>query len=396
VPVWHEATKDWVREGRLVVLGVVQEQHAERARLFAQWQGLDWPILHDPINLMQSTAVPIFVAIDEGGTIRSVGPDLATFERDFLDQAWMGRQTNRLAPPGRPDIEKLKQQAEQEGSSLSWRGVGDALSLWSAAVSDAVAAYSRAVDLDPDDADARFRLGVSFRMRYESESRRPGDFRAAVQAWGEALERRPNQYIWRRRIQQYGPRLDKPYPFYDWVDEARQAVLARGEEPIELPVPPSGAEVAAPATEFERETEDQRSPDASGRIVRDPGPLVHAEVVTVPGRVRPGETARIHISFHPDERRRVHWNNESEPLRLWLDAPEGWQLSRRLLTAPLGAAPETREVRRLEFEIQVPSDASGSMTLSAYALYYVCEDAGGTCLFLRQDIPVRIEVASDG
>lgn len=68
---------------------------------------------------------------------------------------------------------------------------------------------------------------------------------------GKALDLVP--YIFRRRIQQYGPRLDKPYPFYDWVSEARAAVLARGETPVEPRVEPGGAELAAP---LERMAED--------------------------------------------------------------------------------------------------------------------------------------------
>ncbi|HVL13287.1 MAG TPA: hypothetical protein VM529_12035 [Gemmata sp.] len=57
-------------DGKLVVLGVTQEQHSERCRLFAQWKGFDWPILHDPINVLGSSAVPIVLALDEHGIVR--------------------------------------------------------------------------------------------------------------------------------------------------------------------------------------------------------------------------------------------------------------------------------------------------------------------------------------
>ena len=43
-------------------------------------------------------------------------------------------------------------------------------------------------------------------------------------------------------MQQYGPRLDKPYPFYDWVETAREEIRARGETPSPLRVEPAGAE----------------------------------------------------------------------------------------------------------------------------------------------------------
>ena len=95
VPVWHEATREWVKLGRLVLLGVTQEQHADRCRLFAQWQRFDWPILHDPINLLEAPAVPIVVAVDEYGIVRAVRPRPETFATEFLDKTFADN-----APPG--------------------------------------------------------------------------------------------------------------------------------------------------------------------------------------------------------------------------------------------------------------------------------------------------------
>ena len=77
-----------VREGKLVLLGVIQEQHPARCRLFAQWQGFDWPILHDPINLLRLNGVPVILAIDEHGVVRSVRPKMDTFEEDFIEKSF--------------------------------------------------------------------------------------------------------------------------------------------------------------------------------------------------------------------------------------------------------------------------------------------------------------------
>ena len=96
---------------------------------------------------------------------------------------------------------------------------------------------------------ARFRLGVAYRMRHDSGRARSGDFQRAVDAWTGALSRRQKQYIWRRRIQQYGPLLDKPYPFYPWVTEARQSIQRRDEHPITLRTGLSGAELLDPRSE---------------------------------------------------------------------------------------------------------------------------------------------------
>ena len=64
----------------------------------------------------------------------------------------------------------------------------------------------------------------------------------AVDFWSMALQEDPNQYIYRRRIQQYGARLGKPYPFYDWVESAQAEIRERGETPVDLTVPLTGAD----------------------------------------------------------------------------------------------------------------------------------------------------------
>ncbi len=211
----------------------------------------------------------------------------------------------------------------------------------------------------------------------------------------KALDLDPNQYIFRRRIQQYGPRLDKPYPFYDWVPEARQALLARGETPIELRVEPGGAEFAAPLEKLvvDGGTADERvEPDPEGRIYRDEKPLIRAETVVVPNVVASGEAARVHVVLRPDENVKAHWNNEVSDLVFWVTPPEGWRVDDRLHRVTVPPEPVSQELRRIEFEIQTPAGFSGSTTIPAYALYYVCEDVDGTCLYRRKDIEATIEV----
>ena len=43
--------------------------------------------------------------------------------------------------------------------------------------------------------------------------------------------------------------------------------------------------------------------------------------------------------------------------------------------------------------MKAPATAEGKTRLAAYALYNTCEQAGGRCLFLRQDLTVELEVA---
>lgn len=377
-----------------MVLGVTQEQHPDRCRLFAQWKQFDWPILHDPINVFQSQAVPIVVAIDEHGIVRDVRPRPDSFERGFLNKVFEDDSQRKVSPivERQKDLTLLERAARSKGDAQIWRNYGDALVLWGgpSRVDDAIAAYTQTVKLNPADADSLFRLGVCYRTRHESPSRRVGDFQTAVDFWGNALALDPNQYIWRRRIQQYGPRLDKPYPFYDWVQRAAADIKTRGETPVVLSAQPYGAEIARPLRRFTVEDASRSSPDPHGRINRDAKGLIQTEVTVVTTTGTAGRIWRIHVTFVPNRRRKVHWNNESAPLRLWVEAPKGWEISRQLLLAPQGKKPETNEIRRLDFEVKAPDTATGRTRLNAYALYYVCEDVGGTCLFLRQDMKVDI------
>jgi hypothetical protein len=208
----------------------------------------------------------------------------------------------------------------------------------------------------------------------------------------KARSLRPNQYIWRRRVEQYGPRQTKPYPFYDWVQTAGREIRARGDIPVNVSVPPTGSEIAGPAREWDAESHDGKAPDPQGRIARDTQGLVLAEATTVPTSVKPGEVVRVHLTLRPNDTLHAHWNNEAEQLKVWIDLPPGWQASSQLLVAPQPDQPESSEPRRLEFEIRTAPDARGATNLTAYALCYICEEATGTCTFLRHDIPLTVAV----
>lgn len=347
---------------------------------------------------MRTKGVPIVVAVDEHGIVRDTRPKPEDLERSFLDRTFEAPKAAKAQPakPSLPDVEELRRRAEAANSAERWRALGDALALWHAPerIDEAIDAYSRAAKIDPKDGATLFRLGVCHSLRSESDRRRAGDFQKAVDLWSEALATDPNQYIWRRRIQQYGPRLDKPYPFYDWIVEATEAIKARGQTPVPLRVPPSGSETAQPIRQFAAASGQDTSPDPKGRIRRDEKRYVETEVSVVPSRIRPGDSARVHVEFRPNKILKAHWNNDAEPLRLWLDLPQGWQASRRLLAAPQPKPSQSDETRRIDFDVRPPRAAKpGPVRLPAYALYYVCEDVQGACWMLRRDLEVEIAVS---
>ena len=372
------------------MLGLIQEQHPDRCRLFMQWKGMDWPVMVDSLDLIQIGVVPLTLGIDEHGIIRHVGlrPNQASsIEETFLEVDYPAPESAR--PKTAVDL-------ENPTTADDWRRAGDAHYLSGPSeLNDALAAYQTAIELDPTDGWSHFRKAVALRARYDSPGRRPVDFHQASLSWGRALDIDPNNYIWRRRLQQYGPRLAKPYPFYDWVARARTEIAARGESPLPLRVEPSDSEIARPARSFEVTDAKERSPDRAGRIHRDEGPLVGIEWAAVPPRIAPGEALRVHLSFRPDADRKAHWNNEVDELALWIEPPPGWRAQRRLLHHPLPDEPLSTEVRTLEVELIAPPSGDGTVEeipMSAYALYYVCEDVTGTCLYRRQDVELSLQL----
>lgn len=399
VPGWHAATEELRRDGRLVMAGIVQEQHPDRARLFMQWKQMEWPLGFDPLNLLEVPYVPITLGIDEHGVIRKifsfgVASDL---ESEFLDVTHEDPEdASQLHPPlAKPDIDEEDPAPE---SAAGWRARGDGQVLLGLSnpehLDHAIDAYARALEIEPDHGYTLFRLGVAHRLRYDSDRMRAGDFGAAAQSWIAALDTDPNNYIWRRRLQQYGPRLDKPYPFYDWVVQARVEIEARGETPVPLAVEPRGSEFAAPVNRFEVAEKSGSSPDPEGKVHRDEG-FVAVETTAIPPDLTPGTLARVHAVFRPAAMRDAHWNNEVGELVLWIEPPPGWHVDRRQLTVPNPPEPASTEPRVLEFEIRCADDAEpGPVAIPAYAVYYVCEGVNGTCLYRRQDFEIELSVES--
>jgi len=396
VPVWHEATKELLKQGKVQVVGILEEQHPDRAQLFMQWKQMDWPLMVDSLNLLDMPAVPVTLGIDEYGIIRLVNPprkDADKLEEIFLSKTYEKPSGVSEKRPAAPDLARMKAAAASGSAAL--RAYGNALFIWGgpARLPEAIEVYQRSLKLEPADGATHFHLGVAYRKRYDSDGRQPGDFQHAVDEWKAALDTDPNQYIWRRRIQQYGPRLDKPYSFYDWVITARNDIEKRGEKPVALDVEPGGAEFAQPSNGPDAAPAEHEAPDPKGRISRDQGKLIRVDAAVVPPTKATGSTARVHVEFRPNVAIKAHWNNEAGPLAVWVEPPAGWQTNGRYFSVPNPAEPTSVEPRRLEFELKPPDGvASGAFSVPAYALYYVCEDVDGVCLYRRQDIQLTVRL----
>ena len=387
MPGWQAAVEPFVKAGKLVAIGIMQDQHADRCRLYRQYRQITWPLYIDAINIRDHSGVPIPVGIDESGIVRLTGrvsrDAVKAFVENDYPKARIPAGTNVTR---KPDPKRVRHPRER----------GDAIFLYDEkedAMDRAIQAYRQAIKAGPKDSKAHFRLGVAYRRRYDSPRRKPDDAQKAVDSWGNALSLRPNWYIWRRRIQQYGPRLDKPYNFFFWVVEARKAILARGEKPVELVAEPMGSEIAPPSRGSNAKSPTLPDPDPKAKITADRGRYVGIETAVTPALVRPGHSVRVRVTFRLSETTRPWWNNESDPLTLTVRLPKGITLAEGTFTYPAPPKDETQELRVLEFEAAVDASVKpGTVIIPGYAAYGVCEDVSGVCMYRRQDLKIAVRV----
>ena len=138
VPGWHDATLQLQADGRFQMLGIIQEQHPDRARLFMQWKQMGWPILVDSLNLLDTTVVPQTLAIDEYGVIQLINPDEDLIEEEFLTQTYAAP----AAPADPPEATTLPRPTRR-ASATEWRDYANQQFRWGsvAGLSDVIEAY---------------------------------------------------------------------------------------------------------------------------------------------------------------------------------------------------------------------------------------------------------------
>lgn len=349
-----------------MVAGIAPEQHGDRMRLFLQWKGMeDMPVLLDSYNVLQLRAVPITILVDEAGVIVARNPNEKRLEEFLAEPAAKVGSAPRAPRPrhrGPKDLSDLPLATREQS-----------------------------------DGETEFHWGVAYRKAYDlaGDKARPEHFSNAVSYWRWALLRDPSNYIWRRRLQQYGPRLDKPYPFYDWVATARKELVARGAKPHPLVCEPTGAEIAHPK-KADLPDEQIQHPDPTGKLFHDNRELFTYRATLVPHTMDPTKAARVFVSLTPDEFSKAKWNDEGGLSSVWIKVPKGWEVSRTsaLLKPPEGAEEDKIEVlsRHVEFDLRRsgPAPAEPPKTFTLEFFTQVCHGKEGLCQFVRRDVRVEL------
>src|SRR6516164_8377644 len=115
--------------GKVLMAGIIEEQHPDRARLFMQWKQMKWPLLADSLDRLGVSAVPITLAIDEYGVIRLVNPKSEEIEEKYLSRTFEKPVNLSTAVNMIPNLDALKQ-ATRQGTASSWESYANALEEW--------------------------------------------------------------------------------------------------------------------------------------------------------------------------------------------------------------------------------------------------------------------------
>lgn len=343
---------------------MVLEQHPDRALLFLRWQGIEWPVWSDPMDLLDLAVVPRSFLLDAEGSVVAVDPRPDEVRAYVVAVAGGGAAVaaDASAPVAiaQPELAFLAGRHDEALRGLLLR-----------------VASSR------DGGRTRFRLGVTRMALAERDDAPAGLFAAALDDWRRALDENPSQYVWRRRVQQYGPLLDKPYPFYDWVEQARAELRARGVAPPPLRVEPAGAELAAPRRDAGAASVSEE-PDPGRRMPAAPPGVLSVEPAVVESTQHPG-LFRVHLRLRLGAG--AEWNDEADPSIAWLRAPAGWELvdgSLAVLSGGGSGAP-----RRFEFELRRTGEGD-PVEAGGYALVELCTAPDGLCARWRLDFRVPL------
>lgn len=382
MPGWHGKTKQAVAEGQLVVAGIAPEQHGDRMALFLQWKGMsEMSVMLDSYNVLGLKVVPITLLIDEAGIIRGRNPsaqELAQFLQEPAAEVGSAPPAPRLTS-GDP-IAARSSGAPDRHVLLALDEILEDANTESAA-----------------EALAHFQLGVAYRKRYDSDKAIPSDFNEAVRNWQAALTIDPSNYIWRRRLQQYGPRLDKPYPFYNWISQAREEITARGDTPHPLVAEPSGAELATPTKGVPPGPPAPRPPhpDPNNKLPHDTDGLFEHNIVTVTHTGKTPSAMRIFVesSLTQDG---AKWNDEAGLSTVRITPPTNWIAEPTVVSFLPRKGASLEAPRVIEFELRRskpidPFEDKPPFDTSFQFFLHVCHGRTAVCEYLRSNLTIDLE-----
>ena len=344
---------------------------------------MDWPVYIDSFNLLEVEAVPMTFLVNPKGVITKVSPSKKNLD-SILKNA-----TNAINPTTSDDLEPYW------STLLKKRSFNLFCNL--ASERNFVELFKSIKMLKKSDYKMRhehleFMTGVAYKMRSESPFRKLDDFSKAIDHWETALELRPNQYIWRRRIQQYGPILGKPYPFYDWVEIALKELKEKGEVPFNENFVLTESEQSILTPTQTSNKKNYKIPDPFNKLKRGNMQFVNTRVLTIPSHPKTGRPFRVFVQLDLKQPDSVQWNNEGAASHLYFEKSNFNKTSIHRFWTGTKEKEYSTEQRIIDFELNYPRSGiiGGKKLPAGYIVVNLCDRLTGACFTRRIDFSIPI------
>jgi hypothetical protein len=141
--------------------------------------------------------------------------------------------------------------------------------------------------------------------------------------------------------------------------------------------------LAKPSKKF-KAAQTAENPDPDAKIFIDEDQLVSIQAAAVPSSVAAGEPVRVHLNFQLNKGK---WNNEAEPLKVWINDSSSGKPESQLLIHKADLAQSSGKY--LDFEFATDKETKDG-EISGYALYHTCDDEG-VCYYFRQDFTIPVK-----
>jgi len=379
VETWHMRTRPLVEAGKLTVIGVAHDFHAERAELFRRWKKIDWPIGHDQVNVSGVTSLPQVVAVGADGRVAAV--DDKGVEA-FLTQVEAAPKPDTARPEPEavelPDPRHVRRDAGEERTVRSQKALAAALIFAGAPgqLNEAIQVMQAAVK-SPKECDAmtHFILGAAHRIRFESEGRQDSDFLDWLREWRTAAGMAPDDAFLRSQANVFigdagiGPGKE------DWTAAAARELRKRGGKPVQGltfcfdPVAIPGDVAGLPSIAGEDAAKAVRVEHA---LIVPKGTTDGSVFIVIAAWPRTGMTwadGPAGVTFDPLTGSKVTMPERPTPFS-WVSGPTGPRMAIVRLTVPKVVVSTTLPVR-VYYSVAAEGAAQGKALKQAVAVKYV-------------------------
>lgn len=375
---WKAESKRTNGDRKFEVVGVAHDVQVDRVRLFAQWKNVDFPIMHDALNLSRTAKLPLVVGVDESGCVRVLDPTPKKLGSEFTEKKFE-RGRERAAVTELPDPRYTQRMADESRESPEACIYGDALVLAGLPqqIDAAINAYQSAINLKTKDPYVWFRQGVAHRIRYDRADRHDGDLQAAVDGWSHAARMAKDNQVFLDLLRLYGGGAVNEGVSYSWIPVAQKESAARHESPAALSSTPLSCEME-PSEHLDKWRKAAKMPeDFQKDAIADEQEFVQCETVGIPG-ISDETSGSMLLIFRLKPESGAKWSDSADSLRIWIQPPKNVKVTRHLLKSAASKMPDSTADRSLAFDFKSSGKTlKEEVVFKCRAVYELVDKSGG-------------------